>query len=75
MEKLKIKKIEFLYEKQPNRREVKVTLNNGTKIHIVKCYESWEQFGGTIDELRVTVPIAEKYNGWLHGGKKHLTEN
>lgn len=49
-------------------REVLVTLNNGTEIHIVPCHESWEQFGGTIDELYTTVDVAEAYNNWLHGG-------
>ena len=48
-------------------REVVVTLNNGIQIHIVACYESWQQYGGTIDEMKITAPIAEQYNGWLHG--------
>ena len=64
---LVIKKIEFLFEKQIKRRKIKVTLSNGTVIYIVACYESWQQYGGTIDELKITVPIAEKYNRWLHG--------
>ena len=33
----------------------------------VPCCESWEQFGGTTEELRVTVPVADRYNAWLHG--------
>lgn len=64
---VKVKKIDFLYKNQVKRRKVKVTLSNGTVIYIVACYESWEQYGGTIDELKITVPIAEKYNRWLHG--------
>jgi len=65
----KIKKIEKLYENQPSRRKIKVTLTNGTRIYIEKCYESWEQYGGTAEELKLTVPVANKYNAWLHGGR------
>ena len=63
----RIRKIELLFVSQPKRRKVKVTLSNNTWIYIESCYESWQQYGGTIDELRLTVPIAEKYNNWLHG--------
>lgn len=63
----KVRKIELLYVNQPNRRKVKVTLTNGTRIYIESCYESWQQYGGTTEELYLTMPIAEKYNGWLHG--------
>ena len=65
--KPKIKKIELLYQNVISRRQVKVTLTNGTIIRIDPCHESWEQYGGTTDELYLTVPIAEKYNNWLHG--------
>ena len=37
---LKVRKIELLYVNQPNRRKVKVTLTNGTRIYIERCYES-----------------------------------
>lgn len=67
MNEITIKKVEKLFEKQIKRRKIKVTLSNKTVIYIIACYESWEQYGGTIDELRITVPIAEKYNRWLHG--------
>lgn len=67
MKDLKIRKIELLYVSQPSRRKVKVLLSNGTKIYIVPCYESWHQYGGTIEELGLTVDIAERYNNWLHG--------
>lgn len=62
-----IKKIEFLYRNQVKRRKVKVTLGNGNIVYIEACYDSFEQYGGNNDELRATLPIAEKYNGWLHG--------
>ena len=64
---LAIRKIELLYVNQVSRRKVKCTLTNGTIIYIEACYESWEQYGGTERELRLTVPVAEKYNSWLHG--------
>ena len=70
MNSLKIKKIELVGENRPKNRKVKVTLSNGTKITIVPCCESWEQFGGTTEELRVTVPVADRYNAWLHGAEE-----
>ena len=71
MEKsISIKKVEFLYENQLERRKLKITLSNKTKVYVEPCQESWEQYGGTVDELRITMPIAQKYNKWLHGGKK-----
>ena len=66
-DKIKIKKVEKLFENQIKRRKVKVTLSNKTVIYIVPCYESWEQYGGTVNELKLTVCVAEKYNRWLHG--------
>ena len=62
-----VKKIELLNVDKVEDREVKVTLSNGTQIYIVACRESWEQYGGCVEELKKTVDIAEKYNAWLHG--------
>ena len=70
MSTLKIKKIELIGQNRPKNRKVKVTLTNGTKITIVPCCESWEQFGGTTEELYVTVPVADRYNAWLHGAEE-----
>ncbi len=64
----KIKKVELQYHNQPNRRRIKVSLTSGNIVYIERCYESWQQYGGTTDELQETMPIAEKYNDWLHGG-------
>lgn len=64
----RIRKIELLYVNQPKRRKVKVTLSNNTRIYIESCYESWQQYGGNTDELYITMPIAGKFNKWLHGG-------
>lgn len=51
-------------------RMVVVKLSNGSEVHIVACQESWEQFGATQDEMWLTVPVAKKYNDWLHGGEE-----
>jgi len=64
-----VKKIELLYVNQPEKRKVKVTLINKTRIYIETCYESWQQYGGNPAELSLTVGIAEKYNVWLHNNK------
>ena len=62
-----VKKIELLNEDKVEDREVKVTLSNGTEVHIVACHESYEQYGGCVEELKKTIDIAERYNAWLHG--------
>lgn len=67
---IKVRKVELLYVNQPARRKVKVTLTNGTRIYIERCHESWQQYGGTTEELWISMPIAEKYNDWLHEGVK-----
>lgn len=64
----KIENVEFLNVNNPDERKIKVTLDNGTIIYIEACYESFMQYGGSTDELKETVDIAEKYNRWLHGG-------
>lgn len=64
---IKITKITFFGESRPKKRKVKVKLNTGSTVTIEPCHESWEQFGGTTEELYITMPIAEKYNDWLHG--------
>lgn len=67
MKTIKIKKVELVGASRKKNRKVKVTLTNGTKITIEPLYESWHQYGGTELELRLTVPVADKYNPWLHG--------
>lgn len=62
-----IVKVDLLNENNIDEREVKVTMKSGSEIHIVACYNSWEQYGGLWEEEQATVPIAEKYNDWLHG--------
>lgn len=67
MDDLQVIKVEFVNTDSIKDRECNCTLNNGTKVHISSCYESWEQWGGTRNELYVTMPIAERINDWLHG--------
>jgi len=68
--KTTVKKIEYLGENKPSKRALKITLSNGTKIRAEKCYESWEQWGGTQSELYISMPIVEAHNDWLHGGER-----
>lgn len=62
-----IKNVKFQYVNVPSRRRIKVAMTSGNVITIVPCYESYEQFGGFDNELWETLPIAKKYNDWLHG--------
>ena len=66
----KITDIQIIDTDDIDNREVHVTLDNGTTITIVACYESWQQYGGTKDELCATVDVANHYNDWLHGGEE-----
>lgn len=52
---------------QIGEREAVVSLSTGSEVHICVCYESWQQYGGTTPELRVTMPFADMLNDWLHG--------
>lgn len=70
--KTTIKSITYLYENQPARRELKIKLSNGTIIKALSCYASWEQWGGTDEELYITMPTVERHNDWLHGGERPL---
>jgi len=65
-----IKKVEYLWEHQPKRRQLKITLSNKIVIRAESCHESWEQWGGTTNELWITMPIVEAHNEWLHGGHR-----
>lgn len=68
--KVYVKKIEYLRENRRADRELKITLSNGRVIRAAACHESWEQWGGTTEELYVTMSIVEKHNEWLHGGDR-----
>ena len=64
---MEITEIKLLNANDVENRQVEVTFSNGTVIKIEKCYDSWQQYGGTIEELGMTVDIVERYNNWLHG--------
>ena len=64
---IRIKSVKLIYGRCKADRKIKVELNTGATITIEALYESWRQYGGTEEELWVTLPTAEKYNGWLHG--------
>jgi hypothetical protein len=68
--KTTVKKIEYLSENRKSKRALKITLSNKTVIRAMSCHESWEQWGGTTEELYITMPIVELHNDWLHGGSK-----
>lgn len=65
-----IKKIEYLRKRTKTRRQLKITLSNKRVIRAEACHESWEQWGGTVDELYITMPIVMRHNDWLHGGSR-----
>ncbi len=67
MEKIYVEDVTLNEGEDLESRECICTLSNGTEIHIVACYESWQQYGGTQNELWLTVDIAEAINDWLHG--------
>lgn len=71
----KIKEVTTNNPEKVDDRKVFVTLENDTEIEIISQYESWAQYGGTKDELYSTVPIADIYNDWLHGGSKPELSN
>jgi hypothetical protein len=70
MKTIKIKSVQYLRENRPSKRELKIKLNNSTTVRASACHESWEQWGGTTEELYITMPFVEAHNDWLHGGSK-----
>ena len=67
--KLYIRYLRFIGQTKRNERMVKVGLSNGAVVKIVPCYEGWEQYNATVEEKKVTISIAERFNNWLHGGE------
>ena len=65
---MNIASIQFLGQSRKDRRKLKIKLSNGAKITAGPCHESWEQWGGTLEDLTFTSPVVEKFNDWLHGG-------
>lgn len=67
--KLYIRYLQFIGQTKKHDRMVKVGLSNGAVVKIVACYEGWQQYSATVDEKKVAMPIAERFNDWLHGGE------
>ncbi len=65
-----ITSVSYLNEDAPEDRQLEIELSNGTTITAESCHESWQQWGGTTDELYTTMPTVEAHNDWLHGGKR-----
>lgn len=62
-----IVKVEKVNENDKANRELKITMKSGSEIRVVPCHNSWEQYGGLLDEQWATVDVCNKYNDWLHG--------
>lgn len=54
-----------LKENEEERR-LEVALIPDFTVHIVACYNSFEQYGATMDALYKTLPLAQAANDWLH---------
>ena len=67
--KLYIRYLRFIGQTRRSERMVKVGLSNGGVVKIVACYEGWQQYHATVEEKKVAMPIAERFNDWLHGGE------
>lgn len=52
---------------QKENRQVEVVLSNGSTVLIESLYEGFQQTRCTVEEAKITVDIAWKYNAWLHG--------
>lgn len=71
---IKIKSINFTHDERGGR-EVAVNMSNGEVVKIAPCYESWEQYNATVPTLRLTVDVADRVNGWLHGEEEPYIED
>lgn len=72
--RIKIEEIIFTHD-EDGGREVHVKMSNDELVKIVPCYESWEQYNSYRDILSITVDVAERVNGWLHGEKEPYVED
>ena len=72
----KVKKI--VLDDKRNNREAAIYLEDEYGIeeivHIIPCYESWEQYNSTYEAAQFTVDYADALNDWLHGGEEPYFE-
>jgi len=66
-EEPEIKSVNFLNYNFIPKRKIEVELSNGNTVTISALYEGFQQTGCTMHEAYVTLAIAKKFNGWLHG--------
>lgn len=64
---IKIRRVEFLYYNRKEKRLIKVTFTDGEVAYIGKCLEAWEIWHCDFYHKQVAQPIAQKFNGYLHG--------
>lgn len=62
-----IREIRLLGYGTPADRKVEVLLTNGTTVTITALYEGFQQTGCTKREAAVTVDVALRFSGYLHG--------
>lgn len=67
MKKIAIRRVEFLNYSRKNKRMIKVVFTDGEVAYISPCHEGWEIWHCTFYYKQVARPIADKYNGYLHG--------
>ena len=67
MADIKISRVEFLYYSRKDKRMIKVTFTDREVAYISPCHEGWEIWHCTVPYKQVAMPIADKYNGYLHG--------
>lgn len=74
LNRIKVKEINFTHDENGGR-EVHVEMSNGEVVKIAPCYESWEQYNSNYNILSLTVDVAERVNGWLHGKEEPYVED
>ncbi len=67
MTDFEIRRVDFLYYNWKQRRKIKVTFTDGEIAYIQPCWEGWETYHCDFAHKQKARPIAEKFNGYLHG--------
>lgn len=69
MADLYIKEIRYFGVNRKSRRRLRFKLSNGAKPEAVPCYEGWEIYNATKQEILTVMDAVEFHNEWLHGGE------
>ena len=67
MTNIKIRRVEFLNYSRKSKRMIKVTFTDGEVAYISPCCEGWETWHCDFYHKQMAMPIAQKFNGYLHG--------